>query len=101
MVTGYDAKYGATRFVGAVIAFVGWLVIIASLAGLMGAGALADDARQDAQKMVAAGVAGFSLLFTLMGLLLAGAGQLIRAMADNTNNTGAMLALMKAGTKLT
>jgi hypothetical protein len=98
MVEDYKMKYGAAKTVGAIIAFVGWAVIVFGIVVVILCISAAPNNAQafgGAGMLIMYAIAGLAFMISLIGLVLAGAGQLIRAAADNSNNTGAMLSLMR------
>ena len=98
-------KYGAAKFVGAMIAFVGWVVFIIGLLGVvLGVGATVSQLvsrsgllslSYEASLMILSVITVISFLFLLTGLFMAGAGQHFRATVDIANMNAEMLALMK------
>ncbi len=104
--TAYRSDYGAAKFLGSVVSFVGWIVLLLGLLGILGALAgisgSADLAKQFGLHpalvlAVAVLVIMFSLLYAVIGLVFAALGQHFRATVDTANYNGEMLALMKAG----
>jgi len=102
----YNSKYGAANFVGALISFVGWAALVLGVIGVI-AGVLTthyliggmqgfDTAMRPMFIAAALGVSGFSLMFALIGLLMAAAGQHLRATTDTANSLGEILVLMKS-----
>jgi hypothetical protein len=101
----YKPQYWAAKVVGRLTTLIGFAVLVLGVVGCIICVGIAssfsttqgyDPARQMFIVAAAAGAV-FSLLFALIGLLLAGLGQHFRATADNANHSGEMLALMKAG----
>lgn len=91
----FKPGYRAARLVGGLMAGVGWAVLILGLIGIIIGTGIAGSIKPGPEKAIFAASAAFSFLVALIGLLLAGQGQLIRATADNANYNGEMLAIMR------
>ena len=102
--TAYRSDYGAARFVGSIISFVGWIVLLLGLLGVLAgfAGMGMDTLARELGvhpiiiKAISGLVLMFSLLYAVLGLVFAALGQHFRATADTANYNGEMLALMKS-----
>ena len=93
--SNYTQKYGGLKTVGRIISFFGWIIFLIALAvtvisifTMIKHGGLGSVLTLGSASIM-------SLSITFSGLVMAGMGQSMRAMADNTNNTGEILAIMK------
>jgi hypothetical protein len=96
-------SYGAATFVAELISFCGWIVLILGVVGVAvgvaGAQGLTSEHGPEQQLVRAAAyaVSMFSLLFALMGLLMAAMGQQLRATTDAAKHLGRILERMTSG----
>ena len=103
----YQPKYGAANFVCSLISFGGWILLILGVVGVVAGVFFGVHLIADAQRggfdpsrpmfiAVALGGAGFSLLFAIIGLVMAAIGQHLRATTDAANSVGELLVFMKS-----
>ncbi|MGH8583064.1 MAG: hypothetical protein ACREWG_09825 [Gammaproteobacteria bacterium] len=95
MSSEYSSTYGTARKVAGFVSFIGWILVGI---GILGLGSLVQEAGGIKQLFSDIGaIAGIlSLLVSVAGLLLVALGQVVRATVDNADNTGQMLAIIKA-----
>ena len=100
--------YGAARFVGSTISFVGWIVLLLGVLGIlfgliasMGANSFAIQLQMNPLvfKVVGGLVIASSLLYAVFGLVCVALGQYFRAAVDTANYNAEMLALMRSRTR--
>lgn len=87
LVYNYESKYGVARATASFIEFVGYLSIVLSVVVIFLSADKAD---------VAAVMTGAMLLPLFIGALIVMLAQLVKATLDNADNTGELLAIMKA-----
>ncbi|MHC4148318.1 MAG: hypothetical protein ACYSR5_02420 [Planctomycetota bacterium] len=97
MVEDDKPKYRAVFSFGASIAVVGWVVAVLGAISVAYGIAVLMETPEGMVRLVVLSALALYFLVALMGLLLATVGNLIIVLADNSNNTGAMLALMRTG----
>ncbi len=91
----YSSTYSTARSIAAIVSFFGWILVGI---GILGVAFLLKEA--GGLKQLASGVGGIgaivSLLVSVAGLLLVASGQVVRGTVDNADNTGEILAIIKA-----
>jgi hypothetical protein len=91
----YSSTYNTARSIAAIVSFFGWVLVGI---GILGVAFLLQQA--GGLKQLASGVGGIgaivSLLVAVAGLLLVASGQVVRGTVDNADNTGEILAIIKA-----
>jgi len=90
----FESVYGGTKAVAWLIILIGGLVIVG---GMWGAAASFELAQHDSALRQLAGIGiGFSALGSLAGLLLVGAGHLVKVTADIASCNREILRSLKA-----
>ena len=110
MSENYKPRYGGEKFVGWLTVVVGSVLltlgIVGVIAGVLSASSLASehvnllqglDIPRQAYMVAAVAGLGLSVLFVLIGLLMASVGKNLRVTTDAANRLGEMFALMKSG----
>lgn len=91
----YSSTYSTARSVAAIVSFFGWILVGI---GILGVAFLVDQTRD--LKQLFSGMGGIgaivSLLVSVAGLFLVASGQVVRGTVDNADNTGEILAIIKA-----
>ena len=92
--TDYRRKYGALSAVGGLVAFFGWVIfLIGGVATLISVFTMIKESGFTALTLGRISIMTISVTFS--GLVMAGMGQSMRTMADNANNTGEILSILK------
>jgi hypothetical protein len=91
----YSSTYSTARTIAAIVSFFGWILVGI---GVLGVGFSLKDVV--GLKQLVSGMGGIgaivSLLASVAGLLLVASGQAVRGIVDNADNTGEILAIIKA-----